>query len=118
MIIISRLNTLNKIWEHNLIIINIPESLKICNKTDDFLNYTAIVTSENFKKKIEQECEIPNCDIKEYHSLDFLDSFDVTNTTEPSIIEHYFNVNTKAVSALWRKKLQFRFIYLYFLIFF
>ena len=100
MIIISRLNTLNKIWEHNLIIINIPESLKICNKTEDFLNYSKIVASENFNKKIEQECEIPNCDTKEYHSLDFLDSFEVTNNTGPSVIEHHFTVNTKEVRAV------------------
>ena len=58
------------------------------------------MTSENFTEKIEKECEIPNCDIKEYHSLDFLDSFDVTNNTEPSIIEHHFTVDTKEVSAL------------------
>ena len=73
--------------------------MKICNKTDDFLNYTTIVTSENFKKKIEQECEIPNCDTKEYHSLEFLDNFD-SNTTGPKIIEHYYSVNTKEVRNL------------------
>ena len=84
--------------------------MEICNKSEDFLNYSTIVASENFNKKIEQECEIPNCDTKEYHSLDFLDSFEVTNNTGPSVIEHHFTVNIKEVSALWRKKLQSRFI--------
>ena len=57
------------------------------------------MTSENFKKKIEQECEIPNCDTKEYHSLEFLDNFD-SNNTGPKIIEHYYSVNTKEVRTL------------------
>ena len=58
------------------------------------------MTSENFTEKIEQECEIPNCDIKEYHSLEFLDSFKATNDTVPSVIEHHFTVNTKEVRAV------------------
>ena len=73
--------------------------MKTCNKTDDFLKYTTIVTSENFKKKIEQECEIPNCHTKQYNSLDFLDDFEVGNNTGPTI-EHAFSVNTKEVSNL------------------
>ena len=72
--------------------------MKTCNKTDDFLKYTTIVTSEIFKKKIEQECEIPSCNTKQYKSLDFLDNFEVSNNTGPTI-EHAFSVNTKEVSS-------------------
>ena len=56
------------------------------------------MTSEIFKKKIEQECEIPNCHTKQYNSLDFLDDFEVSNNTGPTI-EHAFSVNTKEVST-------------------
>lgn len=79
--------------------------MKICNKTDDFLKYTTIVTSGIFKKKIEQECEIPNCHSKQYNSFDFLDNFEDSNNTGPSIIEHAFSVNAKEVSSL--EKIQY-----------
>ena len=61
------------------------------------------MTSENFKKKIEQECEIPNCHSKQYNSFDFLDNFEDSNNTGPSIIEHAFSVNAKEVSSLGEK---------------
>ena len=80
--------------------------MKICNKTDDFLKYTTIVTSGIFKKKIEQECEIPNCHSKQYNSFDFLDNFEDNNNTGPSIIEHAFSVNAKEVSSLGKNTIH------------
>ena len=56
------------------------------------------MTSDIFKKKIEQECEIPNCHTKQCNSFDFLDNFEDSNNTGPSIIEHAFSVNAKEVS--------------------
>ena len=82
-----------------LIAFNIPESLKVCNKNDDFLKYTTIVTSENFKKKIEDQCEIPNCHTKQYNSFEFFDNFEDNNNTG-SIIEHGFSIQANEVNNL------------------
>merc|ERR1712241_1485370 len=54
---------------------------KVCNQTEEFVNYSTLITSEDFKKKIEK-CEIPNCHTKQYNSHDFSDKYeDNTNTT-------------------------------------
>ena len=68
------------------------------------------MTSGIFKKKIEQECEIPNCHSKQYNSYDFLDNFEDSNNTGPSIIEHAFSVNAKEVSSLGKIQYILRYI--------
>ena len=80
-------------------VINILENLKVCDKKDDFLKYTTIVTSEIFKKKIENQCEIPNCHTKRYNSFEFLDNFEVGNNTGP-IIEHGYFIQANEVNKL------------------
>ena len=45
------------------------------------------------------------CHSKQYNSYDFLDNFEDSNNTGPSIIEHAFSVNAKEVNSL--EKIQY-----------
>ena len=62
---------------------------KVCNQTGDFVNYSTLITSSDFKKKIEQ-CEIPNCQKKKYHTQEFFEKHeDGKSTTSQIDINHH-----------------------------
>ena len=70
------------------------------------MNYSTLMTSSDFKKKIEQ-CEIPNCQKKKYHTHEFFEKYeDGKNTTSQIDINHHGfivqanDVNSKIVMLL------------------
>ena len=72
-----------------IIIFKIIANYKVCDQTDDFVNYSTLITSSDFKKKIEQ-CEMPNCQKKKYHTHEFFEKYeDGKNTTSQIDINHH-----------------------------
>ena len=63
------------------------------------MNYSTLVTSLDFKKKIEQ-CEIPNCQKKKYNTHDFFEKYeDSENTIRKIDINHHgFSIQANDVS--------------------
>ena len=71
---------------------------KVCNQTEDFVNYSTLMTSSDFKKKIEQ-CEIPNCQKKKYHTHEFFEKYEDGKNTTSQINHHGFTIQANDVNS-------------------
>ena len=65
------------------------------------MNYSTLMTSSDFKKKIEQ-CEIPNCQKKKYNTHDFFEKYEDSKNTinHHGLIVQANDVNSKIVMLL------------------
>ena len=73
---------------------------KVCDQTEEFVNYSTLITSKDFKKKIET-CERPNCHTKKYNIHDFSDKYEKSKntTTGPfGINKHAYTIQAKNVN--------------------
>ena len=64
------------------------------------MNYSTLMTSSDFKKKIEQ-CEIPNCQKKKYHTRVFFEKHEdgKNNTSQIDINHHGLIVQANDVNS-------------------